>query len=324
MHLMSTTSSNSNTSGSSLSGSTGGGKSTPPARHSSRHRTRNTPHGPLTLHKIARIKMLDRHSCYVAGIQREIATKEILSKPAFFGQFGEISSIRVLRDRDPGEVYLRFHSEKDAIRAIAWCNSQSPLGISAQHGYQKYCIKFIDNKRCKRPNCPHRHSWCDNRDIIASASAITQQGNQIPMTSTNVESSRNGEVHMNAMGQMVDSNGFAMMQNQLMDLKRQYIAQREMMKSILFNVEQLKAENSRLRMENQFLSLVPGANQQVATNGANQSGIPAGYHQLIVDGLVQPKAMDLDKMDLNFDVDLDEGLVHEIVRDVFEEPTARP
>lgn len=276
--------------------------------------------------------MLDRHSCYVSGIQREIASKEILSKPAFFGQFGEISSIRVLRDRDPGEVYLRFHSEKDAIRAIAWCNSQSPLGISAQHGYQKYCIKFIDNKRCKRPNCPHRHSWCDNRDIIPSASAITQQGgnhHQCQVLPTKLETSRNGECHanqvnvMNPMVQMVDSNGFAVMRNQFMDLKRQYIQQREMMQSIMSNVAQLKAENSRLRMENQFLSLVPGSTEPAVPQQA-----PSGYHRLIVDGLDRPKAMDLGKMDLNFDVnfdvDLDEGLVHEIVRDIFEEPMARP
>lgn len=139
MHLMSTTSSNSNTSGSSLSGSTGGGKSTPPARHSSRHRTRNTPHGPLTLHKIARIKMLDRHSCYVAGIQREIATKEILSKPAFFGQFGEISSIRVLRDRDPGEVYLvRFEYHFTYIYCVH-------LLFEMDMGRVPLCLWFFNN-----------------------------------------------------------------------------------------------------------------------------------------------------------------------------------
>lgn len=315
MHLLSSTSSfNSNTSSSNASSS--GSGNTCAQRNGGRHRTRSTPHGPLTLHKIARIKMLDRHSCYVAGIQRDIASKEILSKPAFFGQFGEISSIRVLRDRDPGEVYLRFRSEGAAVRAIAWCNSQSCMGISAQHGYQKYCIKFIDNKRCKRPNCPHRHSWCDNRDIIPSATAINAAQQQQPQqmvesihstlplhAATNVETARNGEPDQN--NQMVDTNvnraGMMMLQGQLMELQRQYMASQKWQHWLMTQVQELKEENYRLRTENQFLSLVPGP---------MPSGAPCAddYQLLIVDGL--------ERVNPHFD----EGLVHEIVHDVLAEP----
>lgn len=253
----------------------------------SRHRTRPTPHGQLTLHKIARIKMVDRHSCYVAGIQREIATKEILEKPSFFGQFGQITSLRVLRDRDPAEVYIRFASDFDAVRAINWCNGQAALGISAEHGYQKYCIKFIDGKRCNRPGCPHRHSWAPNEDILPSATEIAQaQCTRIPSAvKTRVAAPRLDQSMMSLESQF---------RAQFADLEMKFRAQQDQMQQLLFHVDQLRTENARLRTENKFLSLVPGP-----VEGHE------GPDKLIMTGLVHQQPM------------FDEHLVNEIVEEVF-------
>jgi len=72
----------------------------------------------------------------------------------------------------------------------------------------------------------------------------------------------------------------------------------------MFNVEQLKAENLKLREENQFLSLMPGSMEGLVGDVAVGGG---GYHdtgRLTVDGLSR-------------NGDFDEGLVDQIVQDIF-------
>ena len=122
----------------------------------------------LSFRKLTSMKIVDRSSCYIVGIKKDMADKALLAKYELFGRFGDILSIRIIQDKDPCEVYIRFATQASALRAIDWCNSTASLFMNAKHGYQKYCIKFINGQNCKRSNinCPNRHSWADTKDIL--------------------------------------------------------------------------------------------------------------------------------------------------------------
>jgi len=70
-----------------------------------------------------------------------------------------------LQDKSPCQIYVRFGSEAAAVAAVAWCKAEPAIFADAKHGYQKYCVKFINNQKCTKANCPNRHSWCDTKDI---------------------------------------------------------------------------------------------------------------------------------------------------------------
>ena len=72
--------------------------------------------------------------------------------------FSVHSSIRVLLESSPAEVYMRFTAESSASLAIQWCMAQPQLFKDAKHGYQKYCTKFIHKQKCRKQSCSNRHS----------------------------------------------------------------------------------------------------------------------------------------------------------------------
>ena len=97
----------------------------------------SNPHNTTSIRSLTALKICDRFSCYAAGFSQSEATKTRLS--AIFGRFGAMSSIRIIQNRTPFEVYIRFAAEAAALRAIAWCNEQvveaTGTRISAKHGY---------------------------------------------------------------------------------------------------------------------------------------------------------------------------------------------
>jgi len=123
-------------------------------------------HSALSFRKLRAMKIKDRSSFHVIILNPELATPDILSSQQYFGQFGVISSIRILKDTSPREAHIRFSTANSAERAIEWCNNHSPIFVNAKYGYQKYCVKFINNQPCDIPGCAMRHSWSDTRDIL--------------------------------------------------------------------------------------------------------------------------------------------------------------
>jgi len=123
-------------------------------------------HSALSFRKLRAMKIKDRSSFHVIILNADLATPESLSSQQLFGQFGAIASIRILKDTSPREAHIRFANEDAAAQAIEWCNNQSPLFVNAKYGYQKYCVKFINNQPCDIPGCAMRHSWSDTRDIL--------------------------------------------------------------------------------------------------------------------------------------------------------------
>merc|ERR1712013_412557 len=109
-------------------------------------------------------KFTDRCSVVVVMTSKELMADVRLHNmtgPVFFGQFGIIESLPALTSGHEGrEVYIRFTDEAAGIRCLEWCRSQPLRGIfeSAQFGYSKYCVDFLNGKKCQQSDCHNRHA----------------------------------------------------------------------------------------------------------------------------------------------------------------------
>merc|ERR1719361_1876446 len=192
-------------------------------------------HSALSFRKLRAMKIKDRSSFHVIILNPELATPDILSSQQYFGQFGVISSIRILKDTSPREAHIRFSTANSAERAIEWCNNHSPIFVNAKYGYQKYCVKFINNQPCDIPGCAMRHSWSDTRDILNFRS-LTPAGID-PLSPT---ASPDAEMFMKEKQ--------AMMQRIAM-LQKQCVEQQKIVQMVNQRMDMAKRQNAVLKME---------------------------------------------------------------------------
>merc|ERR1719461_1513011 len=49
-----------------------------------------------------------------------------------------------------------------------WVNTnlRPSIGVTAKHGYQKYCTKFLQRKKCNRIKCQLLHEWKDFKEVL--------------------------------------------------------------------------------------------------------------------------------------------------------------
>lgn len=111
------------------------------------------------------MKILDHYSLFFETVNQEFVNEDTLGNPELLGQFGPIKQVRVLQESNPVQIYVRFVERVSAVEAIKFCKERPDLFKDAKHGYQKYCIKFINKQKCRRQGCPNRHSY-DLWDII--------------------------------------------------------------------------------------------------------------------------------------------------------------
>jgi len=230
-----------------------GSSLSPPVTSSSRLHKANSPHGTLPLRQLVPIKITDRCSCFVIGIQSSVATEETLRSNQFFGQFGTIKSIRFILNANPSQALLRFATESSASRAIAWCNEQTSADspIRAQHGYQKYCISFIKNKQCVKSGCPHRHKWCGPDDIITVKNKTFKVCEAPLDIFLNTKKKKKVKV-MKTMNNMSSNNQIEqllLVQRQFSILQSQHSQQTESVKMLLMQMKAIQAENTMLKQQ---------------------------------------------------------------------------
>ena len=127
----------------------------------------DNPHKGQSRRKLSSLRLMDRASIHVMGLPDSIEDETPLATNEWFAQFGELLSVRLLQSKSPREAFIRYVDEASACRALQWCNGDSiNSGLSAKHGYQKYCSKFLEGVQCERPKCQHRHSWADPKDVM--------------------------------------------------------------------------------------------------------------------------------------------------------------
>ena len=120
----------------------------------------------LSFKKLRVMKINNRRSISVIALHEHLGSASTIAEHQYLGQFGQIVSARVLENRQPIQLFVVFVEESSAIQALAWCNQQPLLFSEAKHGYQKYCPKFINHQKCRKPTCRGRHSWSDAKDIL--------------------------------------------------------------------------------------------------------------------------------------------------------------
>jgi hypothetical protein len=193
-------------------------------------------HSALSFRKLRAMKIKDRLSIHVVILNADLATPESLSCPLLFGQFGTIASIRILKDTTPREAHIRFSHEVSAGLAIQWCNNVSPMFVNAKFGYQKYCVKFVNNQACDIPGCSSRHAWADTRDILNFWS-LTPQGID-PLSG--LSSSK--------MENRYKEEKTQMMRNICL-LQKQFVEQQKLVKMLSQKMMLVQRENNALKLE---------------------------------------------------------------------------
>jgi len=236
-------------------------------------------HSALSFRKLTSMKIVDRSSCYIVGISKDLADKAMLAKYELFGQFGDILSIRIIQDKDPCEVYIRFATQSSAVRAIDWCNGHGTMFTNAKHGYQKYCIKFINGQNCKRShiNCPNRHSWADTQDILTfKNSRLVPSAVVVPGANTKSEESakllpnRGAVVRAQTQSELDQrlkrehEEEMRMLQKQFVLLQAQYAKQGQFVGQLMTTMQKLQQENTVMAQQMSVPNMAMQQMQQVA------------------------------------------------------------
>jgi len=192
-------------------------------------------HSALSFYRLRAMKIKDRSSCHVIILDSNLATPETLSSDNLFSRFGEISSIRILRDTNPREAHIRFERESSAAAAIAWCNSASRLFVNAKYGYQKYCVRFINHQKCDVSGCAMRHSWCDMGDILNFDSLF--------------ESAVTPLVSVMDAAQIRENRKISSLQDQILSLRNNYGIQSQLADDLMAKINRVYQENVRLQQQ---------------------------------------------------------------------------
>ncbi len=102
----------------------------------------------------------------------------------YFGQYGRISKIIIVKRTPPGAqapvvgLYITYHRKEDAARCIAAVDgSASPGGgneiMRASYGTTKYCMSFLRGVNCPDHNCMNLHEWGDEKDCFTKEDLTT-------------------------------------------------------------------------------------------------------------------------------------------------------
>ena len=99
-------------------------------------------HSTYSLQELSGMKFCDKTSCYISGIPREFTTKSTLSSFTWFGMFGEITHIEIIRvpPQCPTEVFIKYTTEYAAICALRWCRE---VGLDAKHGDRAHSVPAL-------------------------------------------------------------------------------------------------------------------------------------------------------------------------------------
>jgi CCR4-NOT transcription complex subunit 4 len=108
-----------------------------------------------------------------------------LRSPDYFGQYGKITKIVVVKRSNPGSptpvigLYITYHRREDAARCIALVDGAPAPGekptdlLRASYGTTKYCMSFLRGVTCSDHACMNLHEWGDEKDCFTKEDLTT-------------------------------------------------------------------------------------------------------------------------------------------------------
>eukprot|EP01083_Nonionella_stella_P176695 618909_1 len=128
------------------------------------------------------VRVRQRNLVYITGLPLSHAKEEILRGNDYFGQFGHIRKLSVIRRPPGGSVgrqaataYVTYKRDQDAMEAIAALSDTTIDGhvIRSSFGTTKYCTAYAKQLTCTNPNCMYIHalapaSECYTKDDLGT------------------------------------------------------------------------------------------------------------------------------------------------------------
>ncbi|CAK64705.1 unnamed protein product (macronuclear) [Paramecium tetraurelia] len=112
---------------------------------------------------LGEIRIICRNLIYVIGLAPTLAKEELLRKPEYFGQYGQIQKLIVIQSNTfnpPSHAaYITYRNEQEASMAILVSILQQLIGllVKASFGTTKYCTNFLKGQQCKIKDCVYLH-----------------------------------------------------------------------------------------------------------------------------------------------------------------------
>lgn len=126
--------------------------------------------------KFSTYRIIQKNLVHFQGFPDRLFDKELLCSPEYFGQYGIISKIILVKKsgknqfkKNKNNAYISFETPKQAAYAILSVDSIKidNMLVRAFFGTTKYCKHFLNNFKCENPyKCLFLHYIADKNDII--------------------------------------------------------------------------------------------------------------------------------------------------------------
>lgn len=144
--------------------------------------------------KLENYRILQKNLIYVIGLSEKLASKELLNKYEYFGQYGQISKIVVNKNKayysesqsKPSySAYISYQTPQEASLAILAVDSiiADEHLIRASYGTTKYCTFYLKNSECTNKDCLYLHSIADD-EVIVNKDELTSNINSASNSSS--------------------------------------------------------------------------------------------------------------------------------------------
>jgi len=128
--------------------------------------------------KLQDYRIIQKHLVYVIGLSSKITDKEILNKPEYFGQYGQITKLIVNKNKayNPNgpngpsySAYVTYNTPYEAALAVLATDNIEMDGhlIKTSFGTTKYCTFFLKGKECPtNKECLYLHYLAPKNEVI--------------------------------------------------------------------------------------------------------------------------------------------------------------
>jgi CCR4-NOT transcription complex subunit 4 len=128
--------------------------------------------------KLTDARIITKNLVYVIGLSSKLASRDLLLKKEYFGQYGNITKLIVNKNKayNPNgpkgpsySAYITFSTHQESSIAILSIDNSivDDHILRASYGTTKYCTIFLKNNECTNKDCLYLHRLADENEIIS-------------------------------------------------------------------------------------------------------------------------------------------------------------